>query len=69
VNARRDRSDGGAVYSQATLHGTRAAVTREWRRLLSEQFHTGLTHEAFAGAFTGAFDMPENLVVDLDLRH
>jgi enoyl-CoA hydratase/carnithine racemase len=58
-----------ATYSQATLRGTRAAVTREWRRLLSDQLHTGLTHEAFAGSFTGAFDMPENSVADLDPRH
>jgi enoyl-CoA hydratase/carnithine racemase len=57
-----------ATYSQATLRGTRAAVTREWRRLLSDQLHTGLTHEAFAGAFAGAFDMPENAVTDLDPR-
>ena len=39
-----------ASFSPATLRGTRAAVTAEWRRLLHEQLHTGLTHEAFAGA-------------------
>jgi enoyl-CoA hydratase/carnithine racemase len=56
-----------ASFSPATLHGTRAAVTAEWRRLLHEQLHTGLTHEAFAGAFIGAH-APEVPVVDLDPR-
>jgi enoyl-CoA hydratase/carnithine racemase len=58
-----------ASYSPATLRGTRAALTLEWRRLLHEQLHTGLTHEAYAGAFTGAFDVPDIPIVDLDPRH
>lgn len=49
----------------ATLRSTRAAITLEWRRLLASQLHTGLTHEAFAGVFLGAFDTPETAVVDL----
>lgn len=57
-----------AKHSSATLRGTRAALTREWRRLLSDQLHTGLTHEAFAGVYLGAFDMPDNPIVDLDPR-
>jgi enoyl-CoA hydratase/carnithine racemase len=55
-----------ASFSPATLRGTRSAVTLEWRRLLHEQLHTGLTHEAFAGVFSGALDAPEVPVVDLD---
>jgi enoyl-CoA hydratase/carnithine racemase len=58
-----------ATYSQATLRGTRAALTLEWRRLLSQQLHTGLTHEAFAGSFAGAVDVSENPIVDLNARH
>jgi enoyl-CoA hydratase/carnithine racemase len=58
-----------ASYSPATLRGTRAALTLEWRRLLHEQLHTGLTHEAYAGAFAGAFDVPDIPIVDLDPRH
>ena len=53
-----------ASYSAATLRGTRAALTLEWRRLLHEQLHTGLTHEAYAGAF----DAPDIPIVDLDPR-
>jgi enoyl-CoA hydratase/carnithine racemase len=56
-----------ASYSPAALHGTRAALTLEWRRLLHEQLDTGLTHEAFAGAFAGASD-PATPIVDLDPR-
>ena len=57
-----------AGLSSATLRGTRAILTMEWRRLLSEQLHTGLTHEALAGVFAGAFPMPEIPIRDLDPR-
>jgi enoyl-CoA hydratase/carnithine racemase len=57
-----------AGLSSATLRGTRAALTMEWRRLLSQQLHTGLTHEAFAGVFAGAFPTPEIAIRDLDPR-
>jgi len=46
------------------LRGTRSILTSEWRRLLNEQLHTGLTHEAFAGVFVGAHS-PEVQIVDL----
>jgi enoyl-CoA hydratase/carnithine racemase len=57
-----------AINSPATLRGTRAALTLEWRRLLHQQLHTGLTHEAFAGVFAGASDVPATPIVDLDPR-
>lgn len=56
-----------ARFSPATLRGTRAALNLEWRRLLHEQLHTGLTYEAFAGVFIGAH-APDVPVVDLDPR-
>jgi enoyl-CoA hydratase/carnithine racemase len=58
-----------ASFSSAALRGTRAVLTREWRRLLSEQLHTGLTHEAFAGASGGAIPVPGDRVRDLHPRH
>ena len=53
-----------ATLPDATLRGTRSILTSEWRRLLSEQLHTGLTHEAFAGVLIGAHS-PEVHIVDL----
>jgi hypothetical protein len=44
-------------------------LTKEWRRLVADQLHTGLTHEGFAGGFVGAFEVPEQPIVDLDPRH
>ncbi len=58
-----------AKHSSATLRGTRAVLTKEWRRLVADQLHTGLTHEGFAGSFAGAFEVPEQPIVDLDPRH
>jgi enoyl-CoA hydratase/carnithine racemase len=57
-----------ASYSSATLRGTRAVLTSEWRRLINEQLHTGLTHEAFAGTCSGVLPAPETPVRDLDPR-
>jgi enoyl-CoA hydratase/carnithine racemase len=57
-----------ASNSSATLRGTRAVLTNEWRRLINEQLHTGLTHEAFAGTYRGAPPSPESPVRDLDPR-
>ena len=38
----------------------------DWRRLINEQLHTGLTHEAFAGTYGGALPTPEPPVRDLN---
>jgi enoyl-CoA hydratase/carnithine racemase len=57
-----------AKLPSATLRGTRAAVTAEWRRLLGEQLHAGLTLEGLAGTALGAFDIPDEAIVDLDPR-
>jgi enoyl-CoA hydratase/carnithine racemase len=57
-----------ASNSSATLRGTRAVLTSEWRRLINEQLHTGLTHEALAGTYRGAPPSPESPVRDLDPR-
>jgi enoyl-CoA hydratase/carnithine racemase len=54
-----------AQKSMPTLHGTRAALTMEWRRLFNEQLVTGLTHEALAGVHVGGFEVPEPPVVNL----
>jgi enoyl-CoA hydratase/carnithine racemase len=57
-----------ASNSSATLRGTRAVLTNEWRRLINEQLHTGLTHEALAGTYRGAPAPPESPVRELDPR-
>jgi enoyl-CoA hydratase/carnithine racemase len=57
-----------ASNSSATLRGTRAVLTSEWRRLISDQLHTGLTHEALAGTYRGVRPSPESPVRDLDPR-
>lgn len=48
-----------------TLYGTRTALTSEWKRLFTEQLHTGLTHEALAGVALPAMVVPNPPVVDL----
>jgi enoyl-CoA hydratase/carnithine racemase len=54
-----------AQFSRQTLHGTRASLTFEWKRLLMEQLHTGLTHESLAAIGVGKMEIPEPFVVDL----
>jgi enoyl-CoA hydratase/carnithine racemase len=54
-----------ASFSRQTLHGTRSSLTYEWRRLLNEQLHAGLTSEALAAVGLGAMEVPEPPVVEL----
>jgi enoyl-CoA hydratase/carnithine racemase len=49
----------------ATLLGTRSALTVEWRRLLNDQLHTGLTHESLAGVEIGPITIPDPPIVSL----
>ena len=52
-------------HTPLTLRGTRTTLTYEWRRLLNEQLHSGLTYEALAAVDIGAIGVPDPPVVDL----
>ena len=54
-----------ARHSSLTLRGARTALTTEWRRLLNEQLHSGLTYEALAALDIGAIPVPAPPVIDL----
>lgn len=52
-------------HTPLTLRGTRTTLTTEWRRLLNEQLHSGLTYEALAALDIGAIPVPDPPVIDL----
>jgi enoyl-CoA hydratase/carnithine racemase len=54
-----------AAKPLGTLHATRIALTVEWRRLLSEQLHLGLTHESLAAVEVGEIEMANPPVISL----
>jgi enoyl-CoA hydratase/carnithine racemase len=52
-------------HTPLTLRGTRTTLTTEWRRLVNEQLHSGLTYEALAALDIGAIPVPDPPVIDL----
>ena len=52
-------------HTPLTLRDTRTTLTYEWRWLLNEQLHSGLTYEALAAVDIGAIGVPDPPVVDL----